>query len=475
MAFDLKQAQHFISHEYDSSVIPTLCKYIEIPNQSPAYDPAWQTNGLQERAIELLENWVRSRNVPGLAIEVVKIPERTPVIFMTLEGKESTETVLLYGHLDKQPPLTEAWEQGLGPYTPVIRDGKLYGRGGADDGYSTFSSVLVLEALLKQNVSRPRAVVIIEAREESGSQDLAAYVDHLKDRIGTPSLVVCLDSGCANYEQFWMTSSLRGCIMGTLTVKVLKEGVHSGHGSGIVPSSFRIIRKLLNRIEDPDTGKVLVPELNKEIPEFRIVQQKEAAEIVGDHLIKEFPLTDGTQPVSNDLVELLLNRNWRPTVSYVGIDGVPPTATGGNVLRTHTSLKISIRVPPHVDAEQAHAAVKKILEENPPYGAHVTYTPHAAMSGWQSPALSPWLEQTIADAGHAVFGKKHAYLGEGGTIPFMGLLGLKFPKAQFVITGVLGPQSNAHGPNEFLHIQMAKNVTSVVTVILAEHAKQKLT
>jgi len=395
-------------------------------------------------------------------------------MFFTLEAKDSTETVLLYGHLDKQPPLTEAWEKGLGPYTPVIRDGKLYGRGGADDGYSTFSSVLVLEALIRQNVSRPRAVVIIEAREESGSQDLEAYVQHLKERIGTPSLVVCLDSGCANYEQFWMTSSLRGCIMGNLTVKVLNEGVHSGHGSGIVPSSFRIIRQLLNRIEDAETGKVLVPELNKPIPDFRVEQQREAAAIVGQHLVDEFPVAQGMKPVHDDLVELLLNRNWRATVSYVGIDGVPPTATGGNVLRTHTTLKVSIRVPPHVDAEAAHAAVKKILEANPPYGAHVTYNPLAAMSGWESPALSPWLEQSIANAGQAVFGKKHAYLGEGGTIPFMGLLGRLFPKAQFVITGVLGPQSNAHGPNEFLHIQMAKNVTAVVASVLADHAKQKL-
>jgi len=473
MSLNLREASEYISKEYDSSVIPTLSKYIEIPNQSPAYDPEWATNGLQEKAVELIMNWVKSRNVPGLTTEVVTLPNRTPVLFFTLEGKDSDQTVLMYGHLDKQPPLTEAWEQGLGPYTPVIKDGKLYGRGGADDGYSTFSSILILEALQKQQLARPRAVVIIEAREESGSQDLAAYVDHLKERIGTPSLVVCLDSGCGNYDQFWMTSSLRGCVTGSLEVKILNEAVHSGHGSGIVPSTFRIIRQLLNRLEDADTGKVLVPELSKEIPEVRIQQQRDAAHILGDHLVKEFPFVEGAKPMHTDLVELLLNRNWRPTISYVGVDGIPPVASGGNVLRTQTALKLSIRTPPHVEAVAANEAVKKVLEANPPYGAKVTYTPIASMSGWQSPVLAPWLEQTIEQAGTAVFGKRHAYLGEGGTIPFMGLLGEKFPQAQFVITGVLGPASNAHGPNEFLHIQMAKNVTATVAFVLAEHAKIK--
>jgi len=405
-------------------------------------------------------------------VEVVRLPSRTPVILMVLESS-SDQTVLLYGHMDKQPPVTDQWEKGLGPYTPVIRDGKLYGRGGADDGYSTFASITAIKALLEQGVQHPRCVTIIEAREESGSQDLETYVEHLKDIIKTPTLVVCLDSGCGNYEQFWMTASLRGCVMSTLNVKILKEGVHSGSASGVVPSSFRILRQLLNRIEDVDTGKVLVPVLNKEIPHTRVQQQTEASKIIGEALIKEFPFVEGAAPSSKDLVELLLNKTWRATVSYTGIGGMPPVETGGNVLRTDTTLKLSVRIPPHVSATEADKELKQILEANPPYGAHVTYKGLAAMAGWASPELVPWLDKAIEHAGLELFGKKHAFLGEGGSIPFMGMLGEKFPKAQFVVTGVLGPSSNAHGPNEFLHIEMAKNVTAVVAYILSEVPKHK--
>jgi acetylornithine deacetylase/succinyl-diaminopimelate desuccinylase-like protein len=326
---------------------------------------------------------------------------------------------------------------------------------------------------LEQNQSHPRCIILIEAREESGSQDLPAYVEFLKDQIGIPSLVICLDSGCGNYEQFWMTTSLRGAVIGSIEVRILKEAVHSGHASGIVPSSFRIIRQILNRIENAETGEVLIPEFNKEIPLFRIEQQKEAAEILGDELYKEFPFIEGAKPMHHDLLELLLNRTWRPTVSYTGIDGFPSVSEGGNVLRTHSSLKISVRTPPHVDAKKAAEALKNVIEKDPPYGAQVKFHLIGAMSGWQSPKLSPWLEKSIEEAGLQVFGKRHAYLGEGGSIPFMGMLGEKFPKAQFVITGVLGPNSNAHGPNEFLHIQMAKNITTIVSFILVECAKQK--
>jgi len=467
-AFSLPQAKSFVSKLYDDSVIPAISKYIEIPNISPAYDPDWATNGFQDQAVDLLVNWVKGEKVPGLSLEVVRLPERTPVIFMTLDGKGSDKTVLLYGHLDKQPPLTSSWAEGLHPYKPVIRDGKLYGRGGADDGYATFSAVTIIKALQAQGVSHPRCVVIIEAREESGSQDLPAYVDHLKDRIGVPELIVCLDSGCGNYEQFWMTSSLRGCIMGSLNVQILKDGVHSGHASGIVPSSFRIIRQLLNRIEDAETGAVLVPELNKEIPDYRIQQQKEAAQILGEEIHREMPFVPGARPAHNDVLELLLNRSWRATVSYTGADGFPTVAAGGNVLRTSSTLKLSVRTPPHVNAPEAAQALKKVLEKDPPYGASVTFNVLACMSGWASPKLAPWLEETITEAGVSVFGKKEAYLGEGGSIPFMGMLGEKFPQAQFVITGVLGPQSSAHGPNEFLHIEMAKNVTAVVAYVLSK-------
>jgi len=476
MALNIPQLKQFVGEHFDKEVLPVISKYIEIPNQSPAFDPHWATNGYMDQAINLITDWIKTQNVPNLTLEIIRLPERTPIIFMTLPGSSSdSPTVLLYGHMDKQPPLAEhLWKEGLHPYKPVIRDGKLYGRGGADDGYSSFSCILALKAIQAQGVAHPRCVIVIEAREESGSQDLPTYMDHLKERIGTPSLIVCLDSGCGTYDQFWMTSSLRGCIVGTLNVKILKESAHSGAASGVVPSSFRIIRKLLERIEDVDTGKVLVPSLNKPIPEARIQQAKESAAILGaSHFLNDFQFVEGSKAMHTDCSELILNRAWRATVSYTGVDGIPSIANAGNVLRTDTSLKLSIRVPPHVDATVAAQEVKEILEKDAPYGAHVSFSGIVAMPGWESPLLSEWLEKAVAETGMAVFGKKHAYMGEGGSIPFMGMLAQKFPKAQFVITGILGPGSNAHGPNEFLHIEMTKNVTATVAALLVEQNKRK--
>lgn len=436
------------------------------------YDPNWATNGYQEQAVELLVKWANDQNLEGYSLEVVKLPNRTPLIFIQVEGKNTQETVLLYGHLDKQPPLTESWRKGLGPYTPVIENGKLYGRGGADDGYSIFSALTAIKALQIQKVPHARCVVVIEACEESGSPDLPAYINHLEKRIGSPTLIVCLDSGCGNYEQFWLTTSLRGLLAGNLEVRVLKDGVHSGHGSGIVPSSFRILRHLLSRIEDPETGKILVKELYVDIPQHRLEQTKLCAQALGHQIHGEFPWYGNTKPPVNDLTELLLNRTWRPTLCVTGVDGIPPLTNAGNVLRTHTTVKLSIRLPPGVDAKKVGETVKQVLEKDPPHGAHVSFTPDKAGNGWESPALAPWLEKSLQKASNGFFQKPPNFIGEGGSIPFMGMLGEKFPKAQFVITGVLGPESNAHGPNEFLEINMAKNITSCVASILADHYQE---
>jgi acetylornithine deacetylase/succinyl-diaminopimelate desuccinylase-like protein len=469
----VEKAFESISRSFDATVIPTLEEYVRIPNQSPSFDAEWATNGYMDQAVTLLSNWAKNQNIPGFRLEEVRLEKRTPVIFIEVDSskdfKNKEETVLLYGHLDKQPPLTEAWSEGLGPYTPVIKNGRLYGRGGADDGYAIFSSLLAIKVLQEQGLPHARYVVIIEACEESGSPDLPAYVDHLKDRIGIPSLVICLDSGAGNYEQMWLTTSLRGVISGPLTVEILKEGMHSGSASGIIPSSFRIIRQLLSRIEDENTGKVLVPELYAEVPTHRIQQVKETSQILGDLIYREFPFVEGARPMSDDHEELLLNKTWRPTVSYTGAEGFPTILSGGNVLRTRTSLKLSIRLPPTVKVDVAIKALKHVLEKDPPYGACVRFEA-AGATGWESPALVPWLAEAARESSLAFFKKEIAFTGEGGTIPFMGMLGEKFPEAQFVITGVLGPQSNAHGPNEFLDIAFTKKITGCIAFILHKHA-----
>ncbi|GAA5005423.1 M20/M25/M40 family metallo-hydrolase [Pseudoluteimonas lycopersici] len=468
---DAKQLQQHIDRAWDDDIVPQLVEYIRIPNKSPMFDADWVKNGHMERAVQQLAGWAQKRSIPGLELEIVRLENRTPLIFIEIpaaNGGSDDDCVLLYGHLDKQPEMT-GWDQGLGPWEPVLKGDKLYGRGGADDGYAIFGSLAAIEALQAQGIAHARCVVLIEACEESGSYDLPAYVDHLADRIGKPSLVVCLDSGCGNYEQLWCTTSLRGLAGGNLSVQVLEEGVHSGDASGIVPSSFRLLRQLLSRIEDQDTGRILVDGLHVEIPADRLAQAKKVADVLGDEVYDKFPFLPGMTPMNADLTELVLNRTWRPALSITGVDGIPPLASAGNVLRPFTSVKLSLRLPPTLEGKRGGELLQEALLHDPPNGAKVTLSLEKASTGWNAPALAPWLERAIADASEAFFGKPAMYMGEGGTIPFMGMLGEKFPGAQFMITGVLGPHSNAHGPNEFLHIPMGKRVTACVARVVAEH------
>lgn len=467
--FDTQRLQSHVHQNWNDAIIPSLVDYIRIPNKSPAYDAEWAAHGYMDDAVRLMEAWARQRlaALPGATLEVVRLTGRTPVIFIEVPGS-SDDTVLLYGHLDKQPEMTGWWD-GFGPWTPVIKDGKLYGRGGADDGYAMYGSLAALLALRDQQVPHARCVILIEACEESGSYDLPYYIDHLADRIGKPSLVICLDSGCGNYDQLWLTTSLRGNGVGTLTVRVLTEGVHSGDASGIVPSSFRIARQLLSRIEDEATGRILPDELYVQVPPQRIEQARVAAQVLGPEVYSKLPFAGGTLPMGDDLAELVLNRTWRPQLAIIGADGLTPSANAGNVLLPYTTLKLSFRWPPTLNANAAIETVERILTANPPYGAEVAVAFDRGGTGWNAPPLAPWLEASVARASEQAFGKPVVYMGEGGTIPFMGMLGEKFPETQFVITGVLGPHSNAHGPNEFLHIRTGERVTSAIATILADH------
>ncbi len=451
--------------------MPLLHDYIAIPNVSPVFDPEWKSNGHMDRAVALIADWCRARPIPGLTVDVVELDGRTPVILVEIPatgGADDTDTVLLYGHLDKQPEM-EGWREGLGPWTPVLEGDCLYGRGGADDGYAAFASLTAVEAVHAAGAGHARSVVLIEASEESGSPDLPAYVEALADRIGTPSLVVCLDSGCIDDQRMWVTTSLRGLVSGTLTVDVVTEGLHSGDVSAMVPSTFRIARSLLDRVEEASTGAILLPEFNVDIPADRVAEaERTAAEIgrIGDH----YPFVDGAGPTTDDPVEQLLRRTWQPSLSVVGADGLPPTARAGNVLRPSTSLKLSFRIPPTADPEAAAAAVKGVLEADPPYGARVSFSEAESGPGWNAPATAPWLAEALDRASSATFGESARTFGEGGSIPFMGMLGERFPDAQFVITGVLLPDSNAHGPNEYLHLPTARRLTAAVAHLLTAHA-----
>lgn len=468
---DAKQVDRFVSKKWDDEIVPQLVEYIRIPNKSPMFDEQWVEHGYMDQAVSLMANWANAQAIPGMKLEVVRLEGRTPLIFVEIpaaNGGSDDDCVLLYGHLDKQPEMT-GWDEDLGPWKPVLKGDKLYGRGGADDGYAIFGSLAAIMALQEQKLPHSRCVILIEACEESGSYDLPAYVDHLADRIGKPSLVVCLDSGCGNYDQLWCTTSLRGLTGGNLSVKVLNEGVHSGDASGVVPSSFRLLRQILSRIEDENTGRILLDKLHAEVPAERLAQARRAAEVLDTAVFDKFPLVDGLKPMADALDELVLNRTWRPALSVTGVDGMPPLASAGNVLRPHTAVKLSLRLPPTTDGKTAGEVLMAELLRDPPNGAQVTMELEKASTGWNAPAMSPWLETAIDEASQAYFGKPAMYMGEGGSIPFMGMLGEKFPGAQFMITGVLGPHSNAHGPNEFLHIPMGKRVTACVAHVVAAH------
>ncbi|MEE4218386.1 MAG: M20 family metallopeptidase [Xanthomonadales bacterium] len=462
-----QSVQKFIDEMWNDSIVPELVEYIKIPAKSPAFDPDWDKNGYIEEATQQIYSWCKQQDIKGMSCEIVRLPGRTPLIFMDIPG-DNDDTILMYGHLDKQPEMT-GWADDLGPWKPVIREDKLYGRGGADDGYAAYASLTAIMALQREGVPHARCVVIVEACEESGSFDLPHYIDHLKERIGTPSLVVCLDSGAGNYEQMWLTVSLRGMAAGTLSADVLREGVHSGYASGVVPSSFRVLRQLLSRLEDENTGRVVPEYLQAEIPAQRLRQSQRMADALGDGVFQAYPFCEGVQPQAENNLERILNRTWRPALSVTGAEGLPALEAAGNVLRPHTALKLSMRLPPTVDGDEVTRLIKQTLEADPPQNAQVRFETDHAASGWNAPDIAPWLEDSLQKASLAAYGQDVMYMGEGGTIPFMAMLGEFFPQAQFVITGVLGPNSNAHGPNEFLHIPFVRKLNSCVVQVLADH------
>ncbi len=456
---------------WESSVLPVLTSYVGIRCLSPDFDASWAENGEIDRAARLLSGWAAARPLPGGSVELVEREGLTPAIIVDVPASPGADTnlvTLLYGHLDKQPPLG-SWREGLDPFV-AVRDGdRLYGRGTADDGYSIFAAVGALEALAACNRAHGRCVVLIEASEESGSPHLAPYLEEVEKRIGGrgPGLVVCLDSGCATYDRLWKTTSLRGAIVATLEVEVLHEGVHSGLAGGLVPSSFRVLRQLVSRLEDEATGDILLEECRAE-PTARARATAEAmTAALGDAAAGEFPTVASLVLSGANAIDRVLRVTWSPALELTGIDGVPPVQDGGNVLRPYTRAKLSMRLPPPVDPRMAAEALARTLTAEPPHGARVTVEVLSAAPGFDAPAEADWLSLAADEASEALFGRPAGAMGEGGTIPFLAELGWHFPEAQFLVTGVLGPESNAHGPNEMLDLNTARRVTAAVAHVLA--------
>ena len=458
--------------DFERDALGVLTTYAAIPCLSPMYDAQWVASGHIEEATQLLAEWARARQFARFDVTIRRLEGRTPVLVITVDATAPGEgTAVLYGHLDKQPPLGD-WSEGLAAFRPVRREDRVYARGIADDGYSTFSALLAIEAMERDNIPHSRCVVLIEASEESGSPDLEAHLDALTEHLGEVELMICLDSGALTYDRLWVTTSLRGVLNVEMTIEVMAQGRHSGSASGVVPSSFRILRQLLDRVEDAATGEVLVAELRAEIPAEQVAAAAEVAGEFGDILARELPTLEGVELMGASAEERILRRTWYPTLSIVGIGGVPEPAIAGNVLRPSTTAVLSFRLPPSVDAQRARDAVEAVLTAAVPSSAKVTLSSWNVGHGWVSPPIAPWLASALDAASQQAFGHAPGFTGEGGSIPFLASLGKRYPAVQFVATGVLGPESNAHGIDEMLDLPMAVGVTNSVATVLAAYAKQ---
>lgn len=469
---DPQRTRDFVNAAADTGSIPALMEFVKVPNTSPLFDSEWATNGLTQKAYSVLLNWATAQNIAGFTYEVITNPQEPDLLLVEVQASApNLSTVLMYGHMDKQPACT-GWFDFCGATNPVIKEDRLYGRGAADDGYSITTAMLAIKACQEQHQPHGRIVMVLETEEESGSPHLIDTISRIKARIGTPSMVLCLDSGAMTYDRLWVTSSLRGTTAFDFKVQILQNGVHSGDASGIVPSSFRIMRQLLNRIEDEETGRIKLNFLYSQLEPKVEGDTAAVCNLIGWSFVKFFPFVQGGKQVERDLVENMLNRSWRPTLSIIGAADLPETSSAGNVLRPSTTLRLSIRLPPTVNSSEAFEGVKAVLTANVPYGAKTEITREGMGNGWAMKQPRQWLETAYQAASQAFYGNEALYMGEGVSIPFMGSLQAIYPEADFLVVGVLGPEANAHGPNEMLDIPYYKKLTCCVAHILAAHAQQ---
>ena len=451
---------------WETSILPSLSDFIEIHALSPLFEPNWAELGELDATIDLFRAWLDEQGIAGLSHEVHRIEDKSPVLLVTIEGTGPGE-VIFYSHLDKQPSKPELWSDGLHPLKAVRRDPWLYGRGSVDDGYGGYLCVTSIRLLQEAGIPHPRCAFLIETCEESGSFDLPPYLDALSEELGDPDMIVVLDSGGPDYDHVWMTEALRGLVSGTLSVRVSHEGIHSGTSGGSIPSSFRIQRMLLDRVEDSSTGEVLVPEMHVEIGADIRDKAAALAEVVGDSVWEQLPTVDSLVRVADSTAEMILAMNWQPTLSIIGADGMPSVQVAGNVLRTNTDLKLSFRIPPGVDSESVLERAKQILEADPPYGAEVTFSPDSCADGFHAPPLGGAVSKAINEASMTLTGLPPLASWTGGTIPFMAMMQGKYPEATFLCTGSSGPGNNAHGPDEKLHIPSSKRLTAVLSATVA--------
>ena len=458
-----------IDAKWDDWYVKGLSDFIRVPNLSPNYDEEFLTNGRIEQAAECVDGYINQLQIEGITKHYFQPDGMSPMVVYTVEPTQGcTKNIMIYGHLDKQPWM-EGWDEGLGPCEPVIRGEYLYGRGGADDGYAPFSAMLAVKNLQQQGVMLPRIALVLETEEESGSENLLDLLEAAKEVIGTPDYCFCMDSGAFDYNQLWLTSSLRGVCIVSLEVEFAKGGYHSGEVGGIIPETFRVARALLNRVDNAETGMVC-DDLQVEIPQWARDEAVVMAGHSGAEMHTKYNYHEGCVPMNADnLAEMYLNNTWRPNLSITGASGLPDVAIAGNVVRASTKLKLSMRLPPSAKPDEAEAKLTEILTTNVPHNAKVTVKGGHAGQGWCMKAMDPWLNAVVKKSGSDFFdGKDTGTYGMGGSIPFLAELGNMYPSTNIMALGLIGPKANAHAPNECINLTYAKKLTKALSHLIAE-------
>ena len=465
------KTREIIDAHWDNWYVKGLCEFIEVPNLTPMVDPNYLTNGLNEKAMALVDDYINKLEIKGISKKIFQPDGMTPLIVYAVDKAEggSDAQIMFYGHLDKQPWM-DGWDEGLGPTKPVIRGEYLYGRGGGDDGYSPFSTMLAIKNAQLQGIKHSRIVLVLETEEESGSPNLINLLNIAKDFIGNPDYLFCLDSGAFDYNQLWLTSSLRGITLMDVTVKAGKGGYHSGEVGGIVPETFRVMRHLLNRLDDPKTG-LPMEELNTELPAYARPEAERMVALSGEAMCKKYKMEEGVKYCSQDnLVEMYLNNTWRANLSVTGAGGLPDYNRAGNVVRPQTTLRLSYRLPPNMDCHKAAAIVKQKLTTDVPHDCIVEIKGDHNGNGWCMKDPEPWFHDVINNASKNFYDREYGSYGMGGSIPFLSQLGGLYPNTFIVALGLLGPQSNAHAPNESVNLTYAKKLTMCMSHILVDVA-----
>ena len=463
-----------IDEKWDDWYVKGLSDFIRVPNLSPNYDAEFLTNGKIEEAMELVDNYINQLQIEGLSKKVFQPEGSCPLVVYVVEPTHGSEkNVMLYGHLDKQPWM-DGWAEGLAPTEPVIRGEYLYGRGGADDGYAPFSCMLAIKNLQLQGVKLPRCALVLETEEESGSANLLTLLDLAKDFIGRPDFCFCMDSGAFNYDQLWCTSSLRGINIVDLKVDFGKSGYHSGEVGGIIPETFRIVRELLNRVDDPTTGRVH-DDFQVQIPQWAQDEARFMADLSGATMHNKYDYHEGCQPMDADnLPEMYLNNTWRANLSITGAAGLPDTSIAGNVVRASTQVRLSLRLPPSANPVETEAKLIQKLTTNVPYNAKVEAVGGHTGQGWCMKDMEPWLNGAIKKAGSDFFdGRDTGTYGMGGSIPFLAELDKMYPSTFILALGLIGPKANAHAPNECINLTFAKKLTKALSHLIAEVAAKE--